>query len=693
MRTQPRQTQHIPLSRRLLTLALVCAIAFSAALTLRGASTIHAAAGTWQQFTYSGSAGSRPYFVYTPAGYTSGAAIPLIVMLHGCTQTPADFAAGTQMDALADANDFLVVYPQQTSSYNQTECWNWFLPADQSRGSGEPAIIAGIVQTVEASSAWTIDKSHVYVAGMSAGAAMAVIMGATYPDIFAAIGVHSGLEYQAATSQTAATNALSQGGPNPTQQGQAAYNAMGSYARVVPTIVFQGTSDYTVYPLNGDQVVQQWMQTDHLASNNTYNASFNSPASSTNGQVSGGHAYTTQKWNDSNGAEVQEYWKISGMGHAWSGGSTNGSFTDPQGPSASQAMYTFFMAHAFGPTVTASPAGGAYNGSVQVTLTATPSNATIRYTTDGSTPTTSSATYTSALTFSQTTTLKYFGVDANSQASAVQTQVYTIAAIQVTATPPGGSYTGPQSVTLSLNMPGAIYYTTDGSTPTTSSAQYTGPITISVTTTLSYLGVDQVGHSGPVQTQTYTITSPPPVHTLTLNSLPTEDGYAYQHATDGQPNSTNQYLEVGSSSLNHGEISVVSFDTTSLPAGATIVSATLTLTRYDAFPFNDDLGPLTADIAPASGFNGSYALEQADYGAAAAQVNIGNFNALPTAQNQAITDAVAQSAIQYINRSGHTQFRIHFQKPTNNDYMLDVLHFYSGDAGGSYVPTLTIQYQ
>ncbi len=775
MRTQPRQIQRIRLFRRLLTLALVCAIAFSAALTLRGTPTIHAAAGTWQQFTYSGSAGSRPYFVYTPAGYTAGSAIPLIVMLHGCTQTPADFAAGTQMDALADANDFLVVYPQQTSSYNQTECWNWFLPADQSRGSGEPAIIAGIVQTVEASSSWTIDKSHVYVAGMSAGAAMAVIMGATYPDVFAAIGVHSGLEYQAATSQTSATNALSQGGPNPTQQGQAAYNAMGSYARVVPTIVFQGTSDYTVYPLNGDQVVQQWMQTDHLASNNTYNASFNSPASTTNGQVSGGHAYTTQTWNDTSGAEIQEYWKISGMGHAWSGGSTNGSFTDPQGPSASQAMYTFFMAHPFGPTVTASPAGGTYNSSVQVTLSATPSNATIRYTTDGSTPTssspqysgpltfsqtttlkfyatdssghasavqtqtytitnpgpvisaspaggayggpvtvtlssnetnttiyyttdgstptTSSATYSSALTFSQTTTLKYFGVDANNYASAVQTQTYTISTIQVTATPPGGSYTGSQSVTLSLNMPGSIYYTTDGSTPTTSSTQYAGPITISTTTTLTYLGVDQLGHKGSIQAQTYTITSPPPIHTLTLTSLPVEDGYVYQYSTDGQPNSTNPYLEVGSSSLNHGEVGVVSFDTSGIPTGATVVSATLTLTRYDAFPFNDDLGPLTADIAPASGFNGSYTLEQADYGAAAAQVNIGNFNALPTAQNQAITDAVAQSALQYINRGGHTQFRIHFQKSTNNDYMLDVLHFYSGDSGGSYVPTLTIQYQ
>ncbi len=735
-----------------------------------------ASAGTFQQYTYNGSAGSRPYFVYTPANYTPGTAVPLIVMLHGCTQTPTDFAAGTQMNALADQDHFIVVYPQQTSTYNSQQCWNWFLPADQARGSGEPAIIAGITQAVEQNtSAWTIDTSHVYVAGMSAGAAMAVIMGASYPDISAAIAVHSGLEYQAATSQSAATTALSQGGPDPVQQGQAAYNAMGSVARVVPTIVFHGTSDYTVYPLNGDQVVQQWMQTDHLASNTTYNASFNSPSSTTSGQVTGGRAYTTTKWNDNQGNEVEEYWKVTGMGHAWSGGSTSGSFTDPNGPNASSAIYSFFMNHPLGPSVSASPSGGTYNGSVQVTLTASPTSATIYYTTDGTTPTTSSPKYSAPLTLSQTTTLqffavdtsgrksavqaqtytinnpgpvitaapagstfggpvtvslssnetntmiyyttdgttpttssptysspirltqtstlKYFGVDSSNLKSAAQTQTYTITAFQLTAAPAGGTYSGPQSVSLSMNVAGTIYYTTDGSTPTTASTSYSGPIKVSSSETLKFIGVDQAGNSSAVQTQTYTITAPPPISTLTLTSLPSEDGYVYQYNTDGQPNSTNPYLEAGSSSLNHGEVAIVSFDTSKIPAGATIVSATLTLYRYDNFTFADDLGPITADICPMGGFNGNYALEQADYGAVAAQVNIGNFNAVPTAQNQAITDAVAQSALPSINVTGHTQFRIHFQKVTNNDYMLDVLHFYSGDSAGAYVPVLTIKYQ
>ncbi|HEX4205421.1 MAG TPA: PHB depolymerase family esterase [Ktedonobacteraceae bacterium] len=583
------------------------------------ARTVHASSGTFQQYTYNGSAGSRPYYVYTPANYQVGTTVPMIVMLHGCTQNPTDFAAGTQMNALADQKQFIVVYPQQTSSYNSSDCWNWFQTADQARGSGEPAIIAGIAQTVEqTSSQWTINPKQVYVAGMSAGAAMSVIMGATYPDIFAAIGVESGLEYQAATSLTAASTAQMQGGPNPAQQGQAAYNAMGSAARVVPTIVFHGTSDYTVYPVNGDQVVQQWMQTDHLASNNTYNASFGSPTSTTNGQApNGGRTYTVQTWSDNNGNEIQEYWKVNGMGHAWSGGSSSGSYTDPQGPSATQAMYNFFMNHSQGqgqppqtPTVSASPAGGTYSGSVQVTLTASPSSAT-------------------------------------------------------------------------------IYYTTDGSTPTTSSSVYSAPLTISQTTSLKYIAVAN-GHSSAVGSQTYTIGTPT-THTLTLASIASEDGYIYPN--DGVPQGSLAYLQAGSTPLNQAEVSIVSFDTSQIPAGSTVTNATLTLYRYDPYYYLGDLGSISLDIAPASGFNGNYALEQADYNAPAAQNNVGYFNSVPTQQNQAATDTVASSALAFINLSGHTQFRVHFQLPTSNKNQQDVMDFYSGDSGGAYVPVLTVQYR
>ncbi|SRR6266446_5848781 len=313
--------------------------ALFALLLLTPASQLaHAGGGTWQEFLYNGPAGSRPYFVYTPVNYHPGTPVPLIVMLHGCTQTAADFAAGTQMDRLADVHQFLVVYPQQTIYNNPTACWNWFVPANQARGSGEPAILAGIVQAVEQNTShWTIDRSRVSVAGASAGAVMSVILGATYPDLFAAIGVAAGFEYPAGATST--------DGLDPLQAGKKAYQAMGAYARVVPTIIFQGTSDPVVAPINGDLVVQQWMETDRLASHNRYNASFASPSRSITESPPRSHPYTVRSWNDSNGNEVQEYWVADGAGHAWTGGSPSGTFTDPLGPNISQALYAFFLNH------------------------------------------------------------------------------------------------------------------------------------------------------------------------------------------------------------------------------------------------------------------------------------------------------------------------------------------------------------
>jgi poly(3-hydroxybutyrate) depolymerase len=174
---------------------------------------------------------------------------------------------------------------------------------------------------------------------------MAVILGATYPDVFAAIGVHSGLEYKAATNGLEAWPAMEERGPNPVQQGKLAYQAMGSAARVVPTIVFHGTNDTTVNPVNGDQVVQQWMETDRLASQGAYTAHFDTPSSYERRRDPGGRSYTVKTWNDSAGNVVQGYWKVDGMGHAWSGGRAMMPYSDPQGPNASLAMYQFLLDH------------------------------------------------------------------------------------------------------------------------------------------------------------------------------------------------------------------------------------------------------------------------------------------------------------------------------------------------------------
>ena len=306
----------------------------------------HASTPSWQQFVYNSPNGSRPYFVYTPENYRVGTAVPLIVMLHGCYQTAIDFATGTQMNQLAERYNFIVAYPQQLSVYNPALCWNWFNSSNQFRGSGEPAVIAGIVHEIENhTSRWTIDRHRIYITGLSAGAAMAVVLGATYPDIFAAIGVHSGGEYGAITSPLSGGQAFLQGGPDPIRQGRSAFATMGNFARVVPVIVFHGTEDLVSWPINGKQVVQQWMETDFLASHDTYHADFNHPSSTMKGKVSGGHTYTVYKWNSIYGHEVEEFWLIHAMGHAWSGGNPY-NFTDLQGPGASLAMYSFFIATA-----------------------------------------------------------------------------------------------------------------------------------------------------------------------------------------------------------------------------------------------------------------------------------------------------------------------------------------------------------
>ena len=299
-----------------------------------------------QQYTYSSPSGNLPYVVYTPLNYRAGTPVPLLVMMHGCTQSAADFAAGTQMNLVAEEHNFIVVYPQQVRKNNSLYCWNWFDLANQSRDHGEPAMIVGIVQDILQNTAqWTIDTARIYVAGISAGAAMSVILGATYPDIFAAIGIHSGFEYQALKSHRGALTISKRGGPDPLQQGLAAYEAMGSYARIVPTIVFHGTKDTVINITNGDQVVQQWMQTDMLASHDTYVADFNAPATATTYKIPTGYAYTVYTWQNSRGKTIQEYWKVNGLGHAWSGGNSSGSYTDSRGPSASEALYAFFMHH------------------------------------------------------------------------------------------------------------------------------------------------------------------------------------------------------------------------------------------------------------------------------------------------------------------------------------------------------------
>ncbi len=299
------------------------------------------AASSFTQYSY----GGLTYKLYVPSGYKAGTAVPMVVMLHGCTQDADQFAAGTQMNVLAEQENFLVLYPQQSSSRNQNKCWNFFETANQSRGSGEPAIIMGMIDEVKAK--YSVDNGAVFVTGLSAGGGMTSIMGATYPDVFAAFSVSAGLEYKAATSMTNAFTAMNSGGLDPVTCGLDAYKAMGKYARVMPTMIFHGSSDSTVVPKNSEQLVTQWLTTNDYADDGAKNSSISAKTLVTSsGQVTGGRAYSIDTYKDNNGNVVVQRYLVTGMGHAWSGGSTAGSYTDPKGPNQTQITWDFFKAAA-----------------------------------------------------------------------------------------------------------------------------------------------------------------------------------------------------------------------------------------------------------------------------------------------------------------------------------------------------------
>jgi len=286
--------------------------------------------------SYANAAGSRRYKVYIPSGY-DGRPVPLVVMLHGCTQDPDDFARGTQMNALAEEQGFLVVYPAQESSANSSKCWNWFKAMDQQRGQGEPSLIAGI--TNEVIDQYGLDRKQVFVAGLSAGGAMAIIMGSTYPDLYQAVGVHSGLPYASASDLTSALGAMrGTSGTSVTSPSSARRGGASAKLEAIPVIVFHGDRDTTVSPSNGTGLIDDFV------------ARFEQTAASgekistvvEEGKTGTGHRYSRTSLHVDGRPVLAEHWLIHGAGHAWAGGNASGSYTDASGPDASREMLRFF---------------------------------------------------------------------------------------------------------------------------------------------------------------------------------------------------------------------------------------------------------------------------------------------------------------------------------------------------------------
>ena len=283
-----------------------------AAPTARGTTLVPDGA-SFDTRTVRNAAGALGYKLYTPSTYTKGPS-PLVVMLHGCTQSPDDFAIGTRMNEWAERYGFFVAYPEQTRAANSLRCWNWFKSGDQSRDRGEPSLIADATRRIMAD--YPVDPKRVYVAGLSAGGAAAAIMGCAYPDLYAGVGVHSGLACGAASDMPTAFAAMR------------GVKSAGHRVTTVPTIVFHGLADTTVNPSNAHAVADQVGTTTPLKQRRH---------GATNGAT---FTHTVQRGADDR--IVLEQWMIDGAGHAWSGGNPAGSYAAASGPDASREMLRFF---------------------------------------------------------------------------------------------------------------------------------------------------------------------------------------------------------------------------------------------------------------------------------------------------------------------------------------------------------------
>jgi len=277
---------------------------------------------------YAGPEGTRAWRLYVPSAHAPGRALPLLVLLHGCTQDAADIARGTRMDEAAEAGGFLVLYPEQPPAANPRKCWNWFDPAHQGRG-GEPALLHALIGDVARQ--WGSAPGRVHVAGISAGAAMAALYAVAYPGTVASLSSVAGIPWQGATTVGAALQVMQRGAGAALPGAAAMLAAMGDAARPFPVLVVHGAQDNVVAPVNGEETARQFAAWhDALRARGGAASLVAAPAVETE---EGGRTRSDAVWRDAQGAPWVRLVRIGALGHAWGGGSPAGSFTDPAGPS------------------------------------------------------------------------------------------------------------------------------------------------------------------------------------------------------------------------------------------------------------------------------------------------------------------------------------------------------------------------
>lgn len=305
---------------------------------------VSAHAGNWTFGVHGNLWGAREYQVWIPSGYQAGTPVPLVLVIHGCTSDPNSMAAISRFNELADRERFIVVYPRQNVTANPQRCWNYMLSFNQTRGAGEPSILAGIVGEVR--NRYSVDTSRMYVTGLSSGGAMTSTMAACYSDMFAAAAVHAGAMYKSAVGVLTSIDVLLQGSPfDPDERGKLAWQCAGSPRRLTPTLVFHGTDDIVVHPVNGDQTVRQFVQTNDFGDDGSDNNSAAYVAASTTSHVTpvaNGRTYTVATYRNSGGTVVAQKYTVNGMNHAWSGGPSVWPFSDERGPDATGISWAFF---------------------------------------------------------------------------------------------------------------------------------------------------------------------------------------------------------------------------------------------------------------------------------------------------------------------------------------------------------------